>query len=288
MITDIALSPMGKRPARLVRRVEPSRAPFLPYGLAPLGALALLILFGVTFFSRGVEDAVIRTTQQALNSVGATWATAHVSGQWVTLEGAPPSREDAARVMAAVRGAKAGAMFGQAIPVTRVTERFVWLGDLAQPAAATSASTPAPESMPAAPAPAPQVDIIVPPAPAAACDQSLSALLGSARIEFATSSAIIGRGSAGLLDSVATAAAACPGTLVIEGHSDSSGNPLLNHDLSRRRAEAVRAALVQRGLPEERLIVEGFGASKPIASNATEKGRERNRRIEIHMASSPT
>jgi outer membrane protein OmpA-like peptidoglycan-associated protein len=235
----------------------------------------------VTFFSSGVEDAVTRATQQALNSAGATWATAHVSGQWVTLEGAPPSREEAARVVTAVRQAKTGTMFGQAIPVTRVSERFVWLGELARPTAATSAPAEP------APAPAPQVDIVIPPAPAAACDQSLAALLGSARIEFATASAVIGSGSRSLLDSVAEAAAACPGTLVIEGHSDSSGNPLLNHDLSRRRAEAVRAALVQRGLPEERLIVEGLGASKPIASNATAEGRERNRRIEMRMALPP-
>jgi outer membrane protein OmpA-like peptidoglycan-associated protein len=265
---------------RLVRRLESSsRLPFAPYGLAPLGALVLLLIFALTGFASGaVEDVAGRTARRALDSIGATWATVHVSGQWVTLEGAPPSREAAARAVAAVRDAKTNVLFGTAIPVTRVDERFL-------PPASIAAAVPGPVAATSSPAPA---DEIVPPAAAAACDRSLSDLLDIATIEFASSSAIIGPGSAGLLDSVAIAAAACPGVLRIEGHTDNSGGAALNQDLSRSRAEAVRAALVQRGVPGQRLTVEGFGASQPIASNGTAEGRERNRRIEMRVVSPPT
>ena len=213
---------------------------------------------------------------------GASWASVHVNGQWITLEGAPPSREAASNALAAVRDAKAGTMFGNAIPVTRISERFTWR---AEPASET-ARPPMPDAAPA-PAAMPAQEA-VPPAAAAACDQSLSNLLNVSTIEFASSSADIDSASSGLLDSVAAAASACLGTLRIEGHTDNSGNADLNQDLSRRRAEAVREALIQRGLSEQRLVVEGFGASQPIASNRTAAGRERNRRIEMRVVRSPT
>jgi len=277
-----AESRSGKTSRRLVRRLESSsRLPFAPYGLAPMGALALLLIFALTGFASGaVEDVAGRTARRALDSIGATWATVHVSGQWVTLEGAPPSREAAARAVAAVRDAKTEVLLGTAIPVTRVNERFL-------PPSSTAAPVPEPVAAASSPAPAPTAEI-VPPAAAAACDRSLSDLLDIATIEFASSSAIIGPGSVGLLDSVAIAAAACPGVLRIEGHTDNSGGAALNQDLSRRRAEAVRAALVQRGVPQQRLTVEGFGASQPIATNRTAEGRERNRRIEMRVVRPPT
>lgn len=272
------------RSRRLVRRLEgSSRLPFLPYGLAPLGALVLLMLFALTGFASGaVEDVAARTARQALDRAGASWASVHVNGQWVTLEGAPPSREAAANALAAVRDAKAGTMFGNAIPVTRVSERFTWREG---PASATT--RPATSDAALVPATTPAAEP-APVAAAAACDQSLADLLNVSTIEFASSSADIDSASSGLLDSVAAAASACPGMLRIEGHTDNSGNAALNQDLSRRRAEAVRVALIQRGVPEQRLVVEGFGASRPIATNRTAAGRERNRRIEMRVVRSPT
>jgi outer membrane protein OmpA-like peptidoglycan-associated protein len=289
MVKESALSPVVMTSGRLVRRTETAaRAPFLPFGLIPVGALVLLLLFGLTFFSRSVEDAVARTAQRALDDAGASWATARVSGQWVTLEGAPPSREQAARALAAVRDARTGVLLGQAIPATRVGERFVWVGDLAEPASAAASPTSAPDATPEPSAPGPQVDLVIPPAAQDACNQSLAALLDTAKIEFAPSSAVIARSNSSLLDSLASAAAVCPGAVRIEGHTDSSGSATFNRNLSLHRAEAVRAALIERGLAPRRVFIEGFGASRPLADNATDEGRERNRRIEIRMAPAPT
>ncbi|QIK37683.1 OmpA family protein [Caldichromatium japonicum] len=69
----------------------------------------------------------------------------------------------------------------------------------------------------------------------------------------------------------------------IEGHTDSSGNPSLNQTLSQGRAEAVRAALIARGIDPERLSAQGLGPSRPLAANATAEGRAKNRRVEIYL-----
>lgn len=69
--------------------------------------------------------------------------------------------------------------------------------------------------------------------------------------------------------------------LSIEGHTDSVGDPASNRTLSQRRADAVRAALAERGVRPDRLETAGFGASEPRESNATVEGRARNRRVEL-------
>jgi len=70
--------------------------------------------------------------------------------------------------------------------------------------------------------------------------------------------------------------------VTIEGHTDSIGTHAANLDLSKRRAAAVREALVTRfGVASARLSATGFGDSKPIESNATIEGRARNRRVEL-------
>lgn len=67
----------------------------------------------------------------------------------------------------------------------------------------------------------------------------------------------------------------------IEGHTDNVGKSQANEDLSNRRAEAVKAALVSLGVPADQLSVRGFGQTSPIASNETAQGRQMNRRVEI-------
>lgn len=67
----------------------------------------------------------------------------------------------------------------------------------------------------------------------------------------------------------------------VEGHTDSVGTPEYNQALSLRRAESVFRYLVNRGVDPERCRVEGFGESRPIASNETDAGRAQNRRVEL-------
>jgi OOP family OmpA-OmpF porin len=69
--------------------------------------------------------------------------------------------------------------------------------------------------------------------------------------------------------------------LVVEGHTDNIGGDAKNQDLSSRRAAAVKAALVERGVSPDRLNTSGYGASVPRETNATLAGRARNRRVEL-------
>ena len=69
---------------------------------------------------------------------------------------------------------------------------------------------------------------------------------------------------------------------LIEGHTDSTGDAAHNMDLSKRRAEAVKAVLVsQFGIDAARLTTAGLGSTKPVASNDTPQGRAENRRVEF-------
>jgi outer membrane protein OmpA-like peptidoglycan-associated protein len=70
---------------------------------------------------------------------------------------------------------------------------------------------------------------------------------------------------------------------MVEGHTDNVGGAALNQQLSVRRANAVRDALVKQGVPAARVQAQGFGLSKPIADNATPEGRQANRRTDIFV-----
>ena len=69
--------------------------------------------------------------------------------------------------------------------------------------------------------------------------------------------------------------------LLVVGHTDNVGNFPFNMDLSQRRAAAVVAALNSRGVAKERLTAVGVSFASPIATNKTEEGRARNRRVEL-------
>lgn len=69
--------------------------------------------------------------------------------------------------------------------------------------------------------------------------------------------------------------------IVIEGHTDSQGQPAYNQELSQRRAQVVRDYLVTRGIASDRVTAQGFGPSRSIAENTSAEGRANNRRVEI-------
>jgi len=67
----------------------------------------------------------------------------------------------------------------------------------------------------------------------------------------------------------------------LEGHADIIGTDEYNQRLSEKRAGSVKEFLVKRGVQEKRLLPKGFGKKRPVASNKTEEGRAKNRRVEI-------
>jgi outer membrane protein OmpA-like peptidoglycan-associated protein len=67
----------------------------------------------------------------------------------------------------------------------------------------------------------------------------------------------------------------------VAGHTDNVGTDEHNIDLSQRRAEAVRAYLVGKGIAEDRITAKGYGESEPVADNDTAEGRFKNRRVEL-------
>jgi outer membrane protein OmpA-like peptidoglycan-associated protein len=101
-------------------------------------------------------------------------------------------------------------------------------------------------------------------------------------IEFETGSAVIRSSSYKLLDEIFESAVVAEGLKVgVYGHTDNSGSDAVNVPLSEKRAAAVKDYLLKKGLTENRLEVKGYGAAKPLVSNATEAGRSQNRRVEI-------
>lgn len=70
-------------------------------------------------------------------------------------------------------------------------------------------------------------------------------------------------------------------SVLIEGHTDSVGTEIYNQRLSDARARSVAVALEDQGVSSRRISTRGFGESRPIASNDSEAGRTRNRRVEV-------
>jgi outer membrane protein OmpA-like peptidoglycan-associated protein len=113
-------------------------------------------------------------------------------------------------------------------------------------------------------------------------DGILLSLAGD-ELRFASGTATLPDEELPSLDRMAEFLKSHPGlTIRIEGHTDSSGSAEVNQQLSQQRAEAVMQALVERGVPAARITAQGLGAERPIADNATERGRRENRRVEVY------
>ena len=104
-------------------------------------------------------------------------------------------------------------------------------------------------------------------------------------VTFASNSTQLTGDSNTILDEAAQVLTENPGVNVeIGGHTDNLGIAAYNRDLSKRRADAVKAYLVAKGVAAERLTTKGYGPDNPVASNATRVGRAANRRIEFTPA----
>ena len=98
---------------------------------------------------------------------------------------------------------------------------------------------------------------------------------------FASGSASLTAAAQASLRELAATLRGGEGRITVEGHTDGQGEAAANQALSLRRAEAVRRALEDAGLPAARLAAIGRGESDPVADDATADGRARNRRVEI-------
>lgn len=260
------------------------RLSFMPWGLVPLIGLILLMIVALVPFAIGEVQAPTEiAAREALKSQGADWASYEISGQWVVLEGKPPSRAAADALLEAVRQAKAPTLFGEAAPATWVYDKFTWTEDQLRPGSGNQ------PRIGEAGAPRAAPSLLPTDAQIASCNETMSRLLNQARIEFPTASAVVRLSSDNVLTAIARAATHCQGVLQVEGHTDNVGRTASNISLSHRRAEAVREALIARGVAADRLVAQGFGAEQPVSDNTTDEGRARNRRIEIRaIRPSPT
>ncbi len=71
--------------------------------------------------------------------------------------------------------------------------------------------------------------------------------------------------------------------VAIDGHTDNVGDPQMNRELSQKRADAVRAYLISKGIDPARLTATGYGDTQPVADNKTKKGKAKNRRVDFKL-----
>lgn len=105
------------------------------------------------------------------------------------------------------------------------------------------------------------------------------------KVQFVSGSATLTKAAKAELDKGATILSEHPDIKIsIEGHTDNTGKEAANQKLSEKRAEAVKAYFVKKGISADRLVTVGYGQSNPIADNKTLKGRAENRRVEFKAA----
>ena len=134
---------------------------------------------------------------------------------------------------------------------------------------------------PAAPAPAPVAAAPAAPKPAPAAASKVT-YAADAFFDF-DKSVLKPEGKAKLDDLVSKVKGINLEVIIAVGHTDSVGSDAYNQKLSVRRAEAVKAYLVSKGIEKNRVYTEGKGEKQPVADNKTKEGRAKNRRVEIEV-----
>ena len=178
-------------------------------------------------------------------------------------------------------------------PAVAEAPSVVDVAPAAMEAPALAEAPPAPAAIVEAP-PAPPVVVEAPPAPAAAAPAKPAAPVAPAptavKVTFETDtffafdkSVLQPAGKTKLEDLVSKLQGTDIEVIVATGHTDSTGTDAYNQKLSMRRANAVKAFLVSKGLPAERVFTEGKGEKQPVASNKTAEGRAKNRRVDVEV-----
>jgi OmpA-OmpF porin, OOP family len=112
------------------------------------------------------------------------------------------------------------------------------------------------------------------------CATRFTVMTESNAIYFRSGSAELDNASEPLLDTGADIAKRCPAvSFDVEGHTDNIGGRRFNQALSEKRAQSVVDYLARKGVSASRIHAVGYGETRPVASNATEAGRAKNRRI---------
>lgn len=118
------------------------------------------------------------------------------------------------------------------------------------------------------------------------CVARIDAIQREGKITFDPGSVQINDRAGAVLDRIAEVLPECRHVrMEIAGHTDSQGREQMNLNLSQSRADAVLNGLLARNVLVSNLVAQGYGQNQPIASNATDAGREQNRRIEFRLLS---
>lgn len=235
-------------------------------GLVVLGILAA---YNGPHSAANQKLAAINTAQEALDRGQFSFAKANIEGAKMVVTGNAVSQELKLAACAAAKASlKAKSMLGLPGVVASVSCNVVAPGDAAT---ATAVAAAAPKATSNA---------------ATNCQTQVSDVAKSGVVQFAMKGTNIISGTE-VLDNVARALAACNQFKVeIGGHTDTGGDAAMNMNLSQRRAEAVRAYLVDKGIAGDRLIAKGYGETKPLVADRAVIGvdsqdRAKNRRTEF-------
>ena len=171
------------------------------------------------------------------------------------------------------------------MPVMNGTNELCWRNSNWTPATAypgcDGAALPPP---PPAPAPVAKPAPPPPPAPAPAPQPAATKVTYAADTFFDFDKSVLKpEGKAKLDDLTGKIKGINLEVIIAVGHTDSVGSDAYNQKLSVRRAEAVKAYLVSKGIERNRIYTEGKGEKQPVADNRTAEGRAKNRRVEVEV-----